>query len=85
MSKLNQLIDQNTHYIFMAIAVLFLVMALANFAGVPWVVKPRGGNDKWLHNKSEITSSDLRLQAYQTLSAFNPEAAFFYRTYKQII
>ncbi len=51
MSKLNQLIDQNTHYIFMAIAVLFLVMALANFAGVPWVVKPRGGNDKWLHNK----------------------------------
>lgn len=40
---------------------------------------------KWLSNKPEITSSDLRLQTYQTLAIFNPEAAFFYRTFKQII
>lgn len=40
---------------------------------------------KWIANKPEFTSSDLRLQTYQILSAFNPEAAFFYRTYKEII
>ncbi len=51
MPKLNRLIDQNTPYIFMAIGVFFIVMAIANFAGVPWVVKPRGSNDRWLYNK----------------------------------
>lgn len=40
---------------------------------------------KWIANKPEFTSSDLRLQTYQILTVFNPEAAFFYRTYKQII
>lgn len=40
---------------------------------------------KWIANKPEFTSSDLRLQTYQVLTVFNPEAAFFYRTYKQII
>lgn len=40
---------------------------------------------KWIANKPEFTSSDLRLQTYQILTIYNPEAAFFYRTYKQII
>lgn len=40
---------------------------------------------KWIANKPEFTSSDLRLHTYQILTVFNPEAAFFYRTYKQII
>ncbi|MDO4870493.1 MAG: hypothetical protein Q3996_00110 [Candidatus Saccharibacteria bacterium] len=40
---------------------------------------------KWIENKPEFTSSDLRLQTYQILTVYNPEAAFFYRTYKQII
>lgn len=41
--------------------------------------------NKWIADKPEFTSSDLRLQTYQVLTVFNPEAAFFYRTYKQII
>ena len=40
---------------------------------------------KWIANKPEFTSSDLRLHTYQILTVFNPEAAFFYRTCKQII
>ncbi len=40
---------------------------------------------KWIANKPEFTSSDLRLHTYQILTVFNPEAAFFYRTYKQMI
>lgn len=40
---------------------------------------------KWISNKPEFTSSDLRLQTCQILTIYNPEAAFFYRTYKQII
>lgn len=40
---------------------------------------------KWIKNKPELTSSDLRLQTWQVLTVFNPEAAYFYRSYKQLI
>ncbi len=51
MPKLKRLINQNSHYIFMALGIFLLVKAIANFANLPWVVKPRGRNDRWLYSK----------------------------------
>lgn len=41
--------------------------------------------EKWLANKQEITSSELRLNASRFLKKFSPDAGFYYKNYKKIM
>lgn len=40
--------------------------------------------DDWLHDKIEITSSDIRRVTAQALTAYNPHAAALYKTHMDI-
>ncbi len=41
--------------------------------------------EKWLANKQEITSSELRLNASKFLKKFSSDAGFYYKNYKKIM
>jgi transcriptional regulator NrdR family protein len=40
---------------------------------------------KWLEVKSEVTSSDLRRKAAETLAIHHPEAAYLYQQHRLVI
>ena len=40
---------------------------------------------KWLEQKPEVTSSDLRRKAAQTLEILHPEAAYLYKHYQLVM
>lgn len=39
----------------------------------------------WLDNKTEVTSDDVRRVAASNLQTYQPEAAYIYETYKDIL
>lgn len=39
----------------------------------------------WLQTKPEVTSSDLRRKATETLQAFHPEAAYLYKHHRLVL
>lgn len=39
----------------------------------------------WLRTKPEVTSSDLRRKAAETLESFHPEAAYLYKHHRLVI
>lgn len=39
----------------------------------------------WLETKPEVTSSDLRRKATETLETFHPEAAYLYKHHRLVI
>ena len=39
----------------------------------------------WCHDKSEITSNDIRRQASKALETYHPEAAYFYNHHRVIM
>lgn len=39
----------------------------------------------WLDNKTEVTSNDVRRIAASNLQTYQPEAAYIYETYKDIL
>ncbi len=39
----------------------------------------------WLKTKPEVTSSDLRRKAAQTLDTFHPEAAYLYKHHRLVM
>lgn len=39
----------------------------------------------WLQAKPEVTSSDLRRKATETLRAFHPEAAYLYKHHRLVL
>lgn len=39
----------------------------------------------WMHDKTEITSTELRHQATIALEAIHPDAAYLYKHHKQIM
>lgn len=39
----------------------------------------------WLDNKTEVTSDDVRRVAANNLQTYQPEAAYIYETYKDIL
>lgn len=39
----------------------------------------------WLENKTEVTSDDVRRVAAGNLQTYQPEAAYIYETYKDIL
>lgn len=41
--------------------------------------------NKWLNNKEVITSRDVRQAAYEKLLIYQPDAAYIYKQYKNII
>ena len=41
--------------------------------------------EKWLKERPEVTSSDIRRVAARTLQTHNPEAAYFYTHHKHIV
>jgi transcriptional regulator NrdR family protein len=41
--------------------------------------------EKWLANKPEVTSSDLRRKASETLEIHHPEAAFLYKHHRLVM
>lgn len=40
---------------------------------------------KWLQNKPEVTSGDIRRQAAQILEKLHPDAAYIYKHHKRIM
>ena len=40
---------------------------------------------EWLHIRPEVTSSDLRRKAVQTLQIHHPEAAYLYKHHRLVI
>lgn len=41
--------------------------------------------EAWLGTKPEVTSSDLRRKATETLQAFHPEAAYLYKHHRLVM
>lgn len=41
--------------------------------------------EKWLRERPEVTSNDLRRVAARTLKTHNPEAAYYYTHHKHIV
>jgi transcriptional regulator NrdR family protein len=41
--------------------------------------------EKWLANKPEVTSGDLRRKASETLEIHHPEAAFLYKHHRLVM
>ncbi len=46
--------------------------------------KVEADTHKWLHNKSEVTSNDLRRAAATQLHRYNPDAAYAYLHHRVI-